>query len=74
LSGGSWVLAALADNIWALYFTYGVLGGIGTGIVYVGIIGLMVRWFPDRRGLATPALPPRAMGLAPSSRAFRSTA
>ena len=53
LSGGSWVLAALADNIWALYFTYGVLGGIGTGIVYVGIIGLMVRWFPDRRGLAT---------------------
>ena len=51
LSGGSWVLAALADNIWALYFTYGVLGGIGTGIVYVGIIGLMMRWFPDRRGL-----------------------
>jgi cyanate permease len=45
LSGGSWVLAALADNIWALYFTYGVLGGIGTGIVYVGIIGLMVLVF-----------------------------
>ena len=39
--------------IWALYFTYGVLGGFGTGIIYVGIIGLMVRWFPDRRGLAT---------------------
>ncbi len=36
-----------------LYFTYGVLGGFGTGIIYVGIIGLMVRWFPDRRGLAT---------------------
>jgi oxalate/formate antiporter len=30
-----------------------VLGGFGTGIIYVGIIGLMVRWFPDRRGLAT---------------------
>ena len=41
------------DNLWALYFTYGVLGGFGTGIIYVGIIGLMVRWFPDRRGLAT---------------------
>jgi MFS transporter, OFA family, oxalate/formate antiporter len=53
LSGGSWVLSAFVDNIWALYFTYGVLGGIGTGIIYVGIIGLMVRWFPDRRGLAT---------------------
>jgi oxalate/formate antiporter len=36
-----------------LYFTYGVICGFGTGIIYVGIIGLMVRWFPDRRGLAT---------------------
>ncbi|HXX02865.1 MAG TPA: oxalate/formate MFS antiporter [Xanthobacteraceae bacterium] len=53
LSGGSWVLSAYVENIWALYFTYGVLGGFGTGIIYVGIIGLMVRWFPDRRGLAT---------------------
>ena len=53
LSGGSWVASAYVDNIWALYFTYGVLGGFGTGIIYVGIIGLMVRWFPDRRGLAT---------------------
>jgi MFS transporter, OFA family, oxalate/formate antiporter len=53
LSGAGWVLSASVDNIWALYFTYGVLGGFGTGIIYVGIIGLMVRWFPDRRGLAT---------------------
>jgi MFS transporter, OFA family, oxalate/formate antiporter len=52
LSGGSWVLSAYVNNLWALYFTYGVLGGFGTGIIYVGIIGLMVRWFPDRRGLA----------------------
>jgi oxalate/formate antiporter len=53
LSGGSWVLASMVDNLWALYLTYGVIGGFGTGIIYVGIIGLMVRWFPDRRGLAT---------------------
>jgi MFS transporter, OFA family, oxalate/formate antiporter len=53
LSGGSWVLAAHADSITMLYITYGVIGGFGTGIIYVGIIGLMVRWFPDRRGLAT---------------------
>src|ERR1700690_4455130 len=33
-----------------LYLTYGLLGGLGTGIVYIGIVGLMVRWFPDRRG------------------------
>jgi oxalate/formate antiporter len=52
MSGGSWVLSAYVDNLWALYFTYGVIGGFGTGIIYVGIIGLMVRWFPDRRGLA----------------------
>jgi MFS transporter, OFA family, oxalate/formate antiporter len=53
LSGGSWVLSAYANNLLALYLTYGVLGGFGTGIIYVGIIGLMVRWFPERRGLAT---------------------
>lgn len=53
MSGGSWVLAAFSDNVWMLYLTYGVIGGFGTGIIYVGIIGLMVRWFPDRRGLAT---------------------
>ena len=53
LSGASWIASAYVDNLWALYFTYGVIGGFGTGIIYVGIIGLMVRWFPDRRGLAT---------------------
>jgi OFA family oxalate/formate antiporter-like MFS transporter len=53
LSGGSWVLSSMVDNLWALYFSYGIIGGFGTGIIYVGIIGLMVRWFPDRRGLAT---------------------
>ena len=53
MSGGGWVLSAYVDNIWALYFTYGIICGFGTGIIYVGIIGLMMRWFPDRRGLAT---------------------
>jgi MFS transporter, OFA family, oxalate/formate antiporter len=53
MSGGGWVLSAYVDNVWALYLTYGVICGFGTGIIYVGIIGLMVRWFPDRRGLAT---------------------
>jgi MFS transporter, OFA family, oxalate/formate antiporter len=53
MSGGSWVLAAYAGDLWTLYLTCGVIGGFGTGIIYVGIIGLMVRWFPDRRGLAT---------------------
>jgi MFS transporter, OFA family, oxalate/formate antiporter len=52
LAGGSWVLASMVSSLWMLYLTYGVIGGFGTGIIYVGIIGLMVRWFPDRRGLA----------------------
>jgi oxalate/formate antiporter len=35
-----------------LYVTYGLIGGLGTGIVYVGVVGQMVGWFPDRRGFA----------------------
>src|SRR5215472_2841797 len=53
MSGGSWVLSSYASSLTALYISYGVIGGFGTGIIYVGIIGLVVRWFPDRRGLAT---------------------
>jgi MFS transporter, OFA family, oxalate/formate antiporter len=53
LSGLGWILAAYATSLISLYLTYGLFCGIGTGIVYVGIVGLMVRWFPDRRGLAT---------------------
>jgi OFA family oxalate/formate antiporter-like MFS transporter len=53
LSGLGWILAAYATSLTSLYLTYGLFCGIGTGIVYVGIVGLMVRWFPDRRGLAT---------------------
>lgn len=53
LSGASWVLTAYAPNLASVYLTYGVLGGIGTGIVYIGIIGQMVKWFPDKRGFAT---------------------
>src|SRR5262252_7813580 len=53
LTGLSWVLAARATTLTGLYLNYGFLGGIGTGIVYVGVIGHMVQWFPDRRGFAT---------------------
>lgn len=53
LSGLGWVAASKAESLLALYGTYGLLCGLGTGIVYVGIVGLMVRWFPDRRGSAT---------------------
>ena len=52
LSGLGYVLAAQAGDLWSLYISYGAFCGFGTGLVYIGIIGLMVRWFPDRRGFA----------------------
>ena len=52
MTGASWVLSASVQSVWGIYLTYGVLGGLGTGIVYVGIVGLMVRWFPSSRGFA----------------------
>jgi len=52
LTGLSWVLAATTSSLAGLYLTYGLLGGLGTGIVYIGVVGQMVGWFPDRRGFA----------------------
>ncbi len=52
LTGLGWVLSARVDSVWTLFLTYGLFCGVGTGIVYVGVIGLMARWFPDRRGFA----------------------
>ena len=53
LSGVGWITSAYVTSLTGLYLTYGLFCGVGTGIVYIGIIGLMVRWFPDRRGFAT---------------------
>src|SRR3984885_15416344 len=52
LSGLGWGLAAYATSLWALYLSYGIVCGLGTGIVYVGVVGQVVRWFPDARGFA----------------------
>jgi oxalate/formate antiporter len=52
LVGASWILGAQAPSLAMLYLTYGLLAGLGTGVVYIGVVGLMVKWFPDRRGLA----------------------
>jgi OFA family oxalate/formate antiporter-like MFS transporter len=52
LTGASWVVGAHAKSLASLYLTYGLFAGLGTGIVYIGVVGLMVKWFPDRRGLA----------------------
>lgn len=47
-----WVMNSAADSLFLLYVG-AALGGIGTGCVFGTCIGNAVRWFPDRRGLAT---------------------
>ncbi len=56
LTGASWLLAAQADSLLSLYLSYGLLGGLGTGIVYIGVVGLIAGWFPLRRGFAIGAV------------------
>ncbi|QQD84300.1 OFA family MFS transporter [Jeotgalicoccus sp. ATCC 8456] len=41
------------EMLWLLYVGYGVLGGIGLGIGYITPVSTLVKWFPDRRGMAT---------------------
>jgi MFS transporter, OFA family, oxalate/formate antiporter len=53
LSGAGWIASSKVTTLWGLYETYGLLCGVGTGIVYIGIVGLMVKWFPEHRGFAT---------------------
>ncbi|MCM3719337.1 L-lactate MFS transporter [Fictibacillus phosphorivorans] len=54
--GAGLIGAGFADSIgslYLLYFFYGALGGIGLGIGYITPVSSLVKWFPDRRGLAT---------------------
>jgi MFS transporter, OFA family, oxalate/formate antiporter len=46
-------LAVNLGSLPLLYITYGVLGGIGLGVGYIAPVSTLVKWFPDRRGLAT---------------------
>jgi MFS family permease len=54
--GGGFLVSALGvhlHQIWLLYLGYGVIGGIGLGLGYVSPVSTLIRWFPDRRGMAT---------------------
>lgn len=54
LYGAGVLLASRSDlGLWWLYLTYGVVGGTGIGLAYIVPIAVLVRWFPDRRGLIT---------------------
>ncbi|MBW8189601.1 OFA family MFS transporter [Neiella marina] len=46
-------LGAAMENLYIIWLGYGVLGGIGLGIGYITPVSTLVKWFPDRRGLAT---------------------
>jgi MFS family permease len=60
-------LGAFRAGEWpgTLWLVYGCMGGLGTGIVYIGVVGLMVKWFPQQRDLP-PARWRRATGWGPS--------
>ena len=46
-------LACYLESIWLFYLFFGVISGIGLGLGYISPVSTLVKWFPDRRGLAT---------------------
>ena len=53
--GGGYLVGSLGimtHQLWLLYLGYGVIGGCGLGLGYVSPVSTLIRWFPDRRGMA----------------------
>jgi OFA family oxalate/formate antiporter-like MFS transporter len=59
-----WFLSSFATSIEMLTITYGVIGGIGVGIVYGAPMAVSARWFPNKKGLAV-GLTLSGFGLSP---------
>jgi MFS family permease len=54
--GSGFLIAALGvsrHELWLVYLGYGVLGGIGLGLGYISPVSTLIKWFPDRPGMAT---------------------
>ncbi|MEX2479668.1 MAG: OFA family MFS transporter [Gammaproteobacteria bacterium] len=54
--GGGFIVGGcgiVLGELWLLYLGYGVIGGCGLGLGYVSPVSTLIRWFPDRRGMAT---------------------
>ncbi len=50
---GIGALGVATDQLWLVYLGYGFVGGIGLGIGYISPVSTLIKWFPDRPGLAT---------------------
>jgi MFS family permease len=46
-------LGVQVHQLWLIYLGYGVIGGIGLGIGYISPVSTLIKWFPDRPGMAT---------------------
>ncbi len=46
-------LGVATTQLWLVYLGYGFIGGIGLGIGYISPVSTLIKWFPDRPGLAT---------------------
>ncbi|MBG6215910.1 MFS family permease [Arthrobacter sp. CAN_A6] len=46
-------IGIFTNQLWLVYLGYGVIGGIGLGIGYISPVSTLIKWFPDRPGLAT---------------------
>ena len=56
LVGGGLVATAFTSSISVLYVTYGVLAGLGIGMIYNTIVSVIPLWFPDKKGMVTGLL------------------
>src|ERR1700750_1670161 len=50
---GVFLASFSANRLWWLYLSYGIIGGTGLGFGYIVPVSVLVKWFPDRRGLIT---------------------
>lgn len=50
---GVFLASFSAHKLWWLYLSYGFIGGLGLGLGYIVPIAVLVKWFPDRRGMIT---------------------
>src|SRR5580704_1206040 len=54
--GGGFMVSAVgvySHLLWIIYLGYGVIGGIGLGLGYISPVSTLIKWFPDRPGMAT---------------------